>query len=276
VVLVLVSFSAATLIGATGTSYMEVAVNHSFLKIAGICFSIAALTGCAEQMTYSRDFKRDGLQNFNAGDYVTAAGSFKAAARQDPTDYQTQYYLGLSSERTGDVQEAIAAYRLCLKLRVQTPAGRQDIAMREKATARLAAVIATASVADPEVDAIQKEAAAERSSEDYRIAARVCALRGDADSAVDDYRHGMAIADDDFVLTKEFGLYLVKVNQTTEAGSVLKKAWKLNPSDRQVVEALRGLGITDSQLITSPVRVEEVAMPVTGKSAWDMDVAPRD
>ena len=52
--------------------------------------------------------------------------------------------------------------------------------------------------------------------------------------------------------------------------------WKLNPSDRQVVEALRGLGITDSQLVSSPVRVEEVAMPVTGKSAWDMDIAPRD
>lgn len=251
-------------------------MNRSILQIIGVGLALAALAGCAETMTYSRDFKREGLQSFNAGDYVTAAGSFKAAAKQDPTDYYTQYYLGLSSERSGDVQQAIEAYRLCLKLRPQTPAGRQDIAMRERATARLATVIATASVADPEVDAMQKEAAAEKSIEDYRVLARVCALRGDADSAVDNYRRGLAIADDDFILTKEFGLYLVKINQTTEAGSVLKKAWNLNPSDQQVVDALRGLGITDSQLVGSPVRLEEVATPVTGSTAWDQDITPRD
>jgi Flp pilus assembly protein TadD len=266
--------------GALGASYMEVAVFYSRFKVLGglLAAGIGAglLVGCAEPLTYSHDFKREGFREFNQGDYVNAAGTFKAAARQDPTDYQTQYYLGLSLERNGDYDTAIAAYRLCLKLRPQMPAGRMDIGMRERCTARLASVIAKESFADTEIDAIEREAAAERSAQDYRLVARIFALRGDADSAVDNYRHAMAVSDDDFILTKEYGLYLVKINQTVEAAAVLKKAWKLDPSDRVVASNLRGLGVTDAQLVVSSTTIEEPAQAPPSGSAWDSVTAPRD
>jgi Tfp pilus assembly protein PilF len=233
------------------------------------------LAGCAEPMTYSGDFKREGLRQYNRGEYVDAAGTFKAAARQDPTDYQTQYYLGMSQEKNDQVQSAVAAYRLCLKLRVQTPAGRQDIAMREKVLNHLAALIARADFADAEINALEQEAAAEHSSEDFRLLARVFALRGDADSAVDSYRRGFAFVPDDFMLAKEYGLYLLKINQTAEGIRILKLAWQLNDYDPQVASTLAALGVTTNQLWVSSTKIESEP-PSTPQTAWEVDTAPRD
>jgi Tfp pilus assembly protein PilF len=263
---------------------MEVAVLASIsrfrcgLPVFVVTIAIASfLAGCAEPLTYSRDFKQEGMQQYNSGAYVDASGSFRAAAKQDPTDYHTQYYLGLSYEKTGEPQKAAEAYILCLKLRTQTPAGRFDRDMRERAMNRLAAVIARGDFADPEIDAIQKEADAQKSPDDYRLMARIFALRGDADTAVDNYRRAMSYADHDFTLTKEYALYLLKINQTAEGTRVLKLAWQMDPSDRQVATTLRNLGVTDAQLNVSDQRIEEQAAATTPpQSAWDADTAPRD
>jgi len=240
---------------------------------AGLCLAV----GCAEPLTYSQDFKREGLRQFNRSDYVDAAGSFKAAAKQDPTDYQTQYYLGISYEKTGDFELAIEAYKLCLQLRTQMPAGRQDVAMRDKVMNRLAAVIARGNYAEPEIDTIQKDAQATNSPEDYRLLAHIFALKGDPDSAVDSYRRAASFAEDDFGLNKEYGLYLIKINQIAEGTRVLKIAWQLNPSDKQVVQTLRQLGVTDAQLVVSSSRIEEQASQTsTPTTAWDVATAPKD
>jgi Flp pilus assembly protein TadD len=235
----------------------------------------ALLGGCAEPLTYSQDFKHNGLAQYNRGEYLDAAGSFSAAAKQDPTDYMTQYYLGLCDEKTGQMESAVAAYRLCLKLRPQMPAGRADVGTREKVLAHLAPLIARGDFADPEINAIQKEASAEHLSEDYRLLARVYALRGDADSAVSSYKDGFIYAPDDFVLAKEYGFYLLKLDQTAEGTRILKKAWQLDPTDRQVASALRDLGVTDAQMIVRSDRIEASEPQTTPQTAWDASIAPR-
>jgi Flp pilus assembly protein TadD len=233
------------------------------------------LAGCAEPLTYSTDFKHNGLAQYNRGEYIDAAGSFKAAAKQDPTDYMTQYYLGLSEEKSGHFESAVSAFRLCLKLRPQMPAGRQDVATREKALSHMAPLIARGDFADPEINAIEKEAAAEHSSEDYRLLARVNALRGDADSAVTSYKAGFTYAPDDFAIAKEYGLYLLKLEQSSEATRILKKAWQLDPTDRQVASALRDLGVTDAQLIVQSDRIEGSEPIAPSQTAWDASIAPK-
>ena len=242
---------------------------------AALFAGASLIAGCAEPLTYSHDFKHAGLAQYNRGEYLDAAGSFQAAAKQDPTDYYTQYYLGLSREKSGQFESAVTSFRLCLKLRTQTPAGRQDVAMREKALAQLAPIIARGDFADPEINAIQKEAAAEHLSEDYRLLARVYALRGDADSAVSSYKDGFTYSPDDFTLAKEYGFYLLKINQTAEGTRILKKAWQLDSTDRQVASALRELGVTDSQLIVRSDRIEANEPQTTPQTAWDAQIAPK-
>jgi Tfp pilus assembly protein PilF len=258
---------------------MEVAVFNSSSKRLGRWLAVATvaclLAGCSDMLTYSQDFKRVGMRQYNRQQYEDAAGSFAAAAKQDPTDYQTQYYLGRCYEQTGQPQLAIAAYRLCLKLRTLMPAGRADIATRERVISRLAMLIAHLPYPDAQINDIEQQAKAQNSAQDYRLLARVFALRGDADSAVDCYRRAVSFSDNDFTLEKEYGLYLLKINQTAQAARVLKLAWQMDSSDQQVVRLLRGLGVTDSQLVVSSTRMNSQSFP-TPRTAWDVEIAPRD
>jgi tetratricopeptide (TPR) repeat protein len=258
---------------------MEVAMMKINRRSLGLLIAAACLSaGCAEPLTFSHDFKRNGIAQYNGGEYIDATGSFKAAARQDPTDYQTQYYLGITSEKTGEFHSAVEAYRLCLKLQTQTPAGRMDVPMRERVLSHLAAVIARSDDPTPEMNAIQAEAAGEQSSLDYRLLARIYALRGDADSAVDSYRRAFAIADGDSILTREYAFYLLKIDQVAEGTRVLKIAWRLDPSDKQVARAMVELGIKDSDIEVSSTRLENEPVPAsaTPASAWDTETAPKD
>jgi Tfp pilus assembly protein PilF len=256
---------------------MEVAVLKSLISVQIGLLAACLLGGCADVVTFSQDFKREGLRQYNRGEFVDAAGSFKAAAKQDPTDYQTQYYLGLSYEKIGDFHSAVEAYKLCLALRPAMPAGRADVPMRERVTSRLAALIAHADFAEAEINSIQAKADAEHSPDDYRLLARIFALRGDADSAVDNYRRAVSYAQDDFVLTKEYAFYLLKINQTAEGTRVLKIAWQLYPNDRQVVQTLRELGVTDAQLVVSSTAIEnQPTASASPQSAWDDATSPRD
>ena len=244
-------------------------------RALGLALGIAAgvfVAGCGSDsmMTYSQDFKRQGIRDFNDAQYVKAAGDFEAAAKQNPADYQTQYYLGICQEQNGEYHQAVQAYSLCLKLRVTTPAGRADQAVREKCTARLARLIAGSDLADPEINSLQAQADADHSPDDYRLLARIFAIRGDADSAVVSYRKATSYADDDASLMKEYGLYLLKINQTTEATKVLKDAYHMQPADREVVAALHGLGVTDDQLDPSPVHLQEPPAPAQPAGATDM------
>ena len=81
------------------------------VTVSALLLLTVSLTGCGTDMlTYSNDSKAEGIRKYNDGRYADAAGSFRNAARQNPTDDKTQYWLGLSFEQCQDYHEAIGAY----------------------------------------------------------------------------------------------------------------------------------------------------------------------
>lgn len=203
----------------------------------------AALAGCGDMLTHAQDANREGLRLYNQGDYVNAAGAFQEAARQDPRDYRTQYYLGQCYEQMKTYPSAIAAYKQCLALQPYTLAGKSDTAVHETAFDRLAHVVATSDPGNVELDALEKGAKDSAKPDDYRLIGRVYAYRGDADSALDSYNRAYRVAPHDFAINKEYGLYLEKVGQTQKAAIHLKEAYKANQQDQQVADGLRQIGI---------------------------------
>ena len=209
-----------------------------FILTAGLLGSFFAMGCGTELLTYSHDFQREGLKQYDSGDYVDAIGAFTAAAKQDPADYHTQFYLGQCYEQTDSFHQAVLAYKLCLALIQQSPAGRMDIATRDKAFDALANLIGKDVAPDAEIEVIATDASTQQSAEDYHLLARIFTVKGDADSALDNYHHALILEPDDFRLNKEFGLYLLKMSQTQQATQVLEHAHDLNPTDKEVNDAL--------------------------------------
>src|ERR1051325_26272 len=92
---------------------MEVAMLLSFRRasISGLftLFAItplAALSGCADVVTYSAKSQEEGMRFYSEKAYGDAAGAFRNAIRQDPRDYKSHFYLGVcrSEEHTSELQ----------------------------------------------------------------------------------------------------------------------------------------------------------------------------
>ena len=89
-------------------------VNRIVIGIAAIG-SLCMLAACGTDMlTYAQDAKCAGIGQYNDGNYSDAVGSFRSAVRQDPTDAEAEYWLGLSYEQTQNYHEAINAYKTSL------------------------------------------------------------------------------------------------------------------------------------------------------------------
>src|SRR3954470_1929557 len=99
------------------------------------------LTGCADVLTYAQDNRDTGILAYNQGDYTKAAGAFRSALRQDPRDYMSHYYPGLSSLGLQNYQQPIVAFRSCMDTQNVTLAGKEDEATRLKALEGLAQAI---------------------------------------------------------------------------------------------------------------------------------------
>ena len=72
-----------------------------------------SIVGCGDMITYSHEAKQQGLSQYDDGHYAEAAGSFRNAIRQDPTDPDSSYWLGMSYEKTNSWHEAIDSYKTC-------------------------------------------------------------------------------------------------------------------------------------------------------------------
>ena len=68
--------------------------------------SVTLLTGCSDIITYADQTRDAGLVAYNQADYPKAAGAFRSALRQDPRDYMSHYYLGMSSLQMGNYRRA--------------------------------------------------------------------------------------------------------------------------------------------------------------------------
>jgi tetratricopeptide (TPR) repeat protein len=215
------------------------------IGIAGVALVFATGCGMDSQnvLTWSQDAKREGIQQYNDGRYAEAAGAFRNAIRQNPQDPDSEYWLGLCYEQTQSWHEAIDAYKTFLQLMPPPGTVHYSIGMHDSAFDRLAHIIASHDPTGSETDLVAQTAAQSHLSEDFRLLGRVLRFRGDADSALENYRRGVQIEPENFAAQRELGLYLEQLTQNQEAGQVLRDAYRLNQSDDQVNNALRRIGM---------------------------------
>lgn len=199
--------------------------------------------GCAEAITYSKNAHAEGMALYQQGDYVDASAAFANAARQNPRDYPSYFYLGASYQALGSYQQSISAYRSCLDTMPLSLAGKQDTAMRFRAMDALAMVIAKSATSAEETALMEKKCAGRAQVDDQWLLAKIYRYSGDADAAVEAYDKAVLIDSSRFEITKEAGLYEAVLGQNDRAALTLKKAFAVNPNDEQVNDALHRLGV---------------------------------
>jgi tetratricopeptide (TPR) repeat protein len=232
-------------------SYMEVAMPLGYSKRLLLAVNLLAASalligavGCADSLVYAKDSRADGLALYNQGDYGEATACFANATRQDPRDYRAYYYLGATYDAMHSYEQAIGAYHSCLDVMPLTLEGANNTSYRLRALDSLATAIAHCESHGIETAALEKKCAGKALVEDQWLLAKVYRYTQDADAAVDAYNKAVLIAPTNFVLAKEAGLYDQSLGQTQRATFALKRAYAVNPDDRQVNGALRQLGVS--------------------------------
>jgi tetratricopeptide (TPR) repeat protein len=233
---------------------------HRLLVSAAVAALLGAgIAGCQQEIISSAPAARQqGMKEFGEGNYADAAGSFRNALRSDPRDYKSQFYLAQSYEQMHQYQQAIQAYKASLDAQPRTLAGQEDQAQRLRTTEALAGVIAKSDESDAETNVAEQKAKSSNQPQDYLLLAKIYQNRGDADSAIDAYNRAFLIDKNDFVVTKEYGLYLAQLGQNQKAEQTLRKAYTLNQNDEQVNAALRklniipGPGLKDESALVKP------------------------
>jgi Flp pilus assembly protein TadD len=245
---------------------MNRSINQMFsgvvaIGIAGAMF--VSLLGCgSDVLTWSKDAKQQGIQDYNDGRYAEAAGAFSNAIRQSPLDPESEYWLALSYEQVQSYHESIDAYKTSLRLMPAPGTVYYNAAMHDSAFDRLARIVARYDPTGRETDLIVQTAAQSRSSEDFRLLAWVFRYRGDADSSLDNFRHSVQIDPSNFVAQRELGIYLEQLNQNQEAGQVLRDAYRLNQNDDQVNNALRKIGMEPGQSLMAEQPQQHATHPL--------------
>src|SRR5690348_10386207 len=112
--------------GSVNTSYSSIA-RFVALTLALSGFT-AGVIGCAETLTYSKDSRAHGLELMQQKEYTDAAAAFRNGVKQNPTDYESYFYLGQCYDQTNQRHDAIAAYKTCLLEMSHTLQGRDDVA----------------------------------------------------------------------------------------------------------------------------------------------------
>lgn len=201
--------------------------------------------------TNERKSRLEGIELYNRADYDNALGAFRNAVRQDPRDFRSQYYLGVTYERMGNYQQAVQAYKSALKVMRETPAGRDAVDYRQVVLNTLASTIAKHDDNRLEQDLLAKQAASASTpdwqrSEDYFVLAKIARYRRDADSAITSYLKAAEMNRDDLWAQKEAGLYLLQMGMANKAYKPLKRAGELTSHDPELNAALRQLNIPQS------------------------------
>ncbi len=214
------------------------------------------IAGCGDMLTYAQDSEATGIKNYNDGHYTEAAGAFRNSIRQDPSNPETYYWLGLSYEATQQNHQAIDSYKTGIRLMPHPGGVRYSADLKEKMSDRLARVIAVSDTTHTETDLLIKSTEQTPTAEQYRLLGRIFRYRGDADTAITEYQHAVRLDPEDFLSQKELGLYLEDMNMNQQAGDVLRDAYRLNQFDQQVNDGLRKIG-----LIPGPSLLAQTQLP---------------
>jgi Tfp pilus assembly protein PilF len=228
----------------------------SLRVLSAITLTAALIAGCqGEMISRNPKSRAAGMRDFNDGNYADAAGSFRDALRSDPRDYKRQFYLAQCYENLKQYQQAIQAYKASLDSQPLTLAGAADQEQLMRTNEALASCISKSDNRDAEINAIESSAKAKNSGRDWMLLGMIYRSRGDADSALDAFNRAYLINPKDFIVTKQYGLYLEQVGQKSKATWTLKKAYALNQTDEQVNDALRRLNV-----VPGPALKDEAAL----------------
>ncbi len=229
-------------------------VRTLFITAKLLCLSSLALVGfgCADALTFSKNAQSEGITQFQAGDYVDASASFANAARQNPRDYKSYFYLGQSYQEMHSYQQALGAYRSCLDTMPLTIEGKQDLGVKYQALDSFAQCIAKGGTSAEETAAMEKKVAGKPSVDDQWLLAKIYRYSGDADAAIEAYDKCVLVDPSRFAIAKEAGLYEYALGQNDRASSTLKKAYAVRPDDQLVNDTLRKLGVVVGPSLNTP------------------------
>ena len=210
------------------------------------------LSGCTTYqplITNQRKARLEGVALYNRADYDNASGAFREAVRQEPRDYRSYLYQGLTYERLNNVQQALQSYKSALKVMRETPAGRDDIDFRQLTMNTLASAVKKYDVNHLEQNLLATQAADMKLSNADRaescfLLAKVDRYRRDADSALLSYFKASELNRDDFWLQKEAGLYMLQLGQGNRAVKSIQRANQLSSRDSEVLAAMNQLRLT--------------------------------
>jgi tetratricopeptide (TPR) repeat protein len=242
---------------------MEVAVNQSTSRfiVALLAGAVFGMVGCADVITYSRDAQRHGIKLYNEGNYTDAAGAFRNASRQNPREYRNYYYLGACYEQMGQFQQAIHAYQTARSTQAMSTVGKDDNDFRMRTINGLGRSIARSDQRDIETDALVRTAESKGGGENWFIVAKIYAFRGDADSAIDAYNRAGLLDPQNYLIFKDYGLYLEQIGQTAKAQAPLKRAYSLKADDEQLNLALRRAGVVPGPSLKDETALAKPALP---------------
>jgi tetratricopeptide (TPR) repeat protein len=249
-------------------------MSMSFPKVLAVLALSLGLTGCSDVLTYADRTRDSGMDAYNAGDYPKASGAFRSALRQDPRDYRSHYYLGMSSLQMQNYQQAIVAFRSCLDTQNVTLAGREDDALRLKAIDGLAQAITKSDESDNEVNRLEQSArnsAGTAPARDFFTLAKVYRYRKLPDMALDYYNRATLGDPKNFAYAKEYGLYCESLQQSARAQEALHHAYALNATDKDVTEALRRLGVVPGPSLRSKADLAQPLLPKGPLPEVDVD-----
>jgi tetratricopeptide (TPR) repeat protein len=200
-------------------------------------------TATGEQQILLDNSRKQGITLYKAGNYTDAVGAFQNAVRTDPRDYQSLYYLGMSYDALKSYQQAIGAFNSSLDMIQRDRQGKLDKSFRTKILDGLASSIAKSDNREREIATIVSRATARENAQDWMILAKTYRNMGDADAAMDAYNRANKLEPRNFIIAKDYGLYLEGTGQNAKAEAMLKTAYRLDPDDAQVNDGLRRLGI---------------------------------
>ena len=224
---------------------------------------LAVNTGCTDTVTFAGNNRDAGMLAYNEGRYTDSAGSFKAALKQDPRDYQSHYWLGQSLLQLGQYQSASVAFRSCLDTRTVTLAGREDETIQAKAVEGLAQCIVKSDddVEVNKIEQIARGASGSKAAQEFFLLGKVYRYKGLPDMALDYYNRACLQDNRNFIYLKDYGLYLEQLQQNANAEQTLRQAYALNANDAEVNAGLQRLGIVPGLALKSKGALARPAMP---------------
>jgi len=229
-----------------------------------LLLALAAVAGCGDMVTYSDESRAQGIKYLADRDYPNATGAFRNAVRQEPRDFQSHFYLGQCYDQSNQHLLAVESYNMALGVMPRAPYARpEDAPFRARIREALAQTIGKHDGRDVALNGLEARVKANPSAEGHLILAKTYRYRNDFDLALTNYHQAALYGSDDFEILKEYGLYLVEVvNQPRVADTTLRQAYRLNPNDEQVNNALRRIAVVPGPSLKAE---KDLAQPLIPK-----------